>query len=496
MIFSLDNITQSEPVIRHSKNHLRDAAILLLLFLSVFSYFLQDGYWNSNSRFGLIFSFVETGHFYIDSYCNEPDTYTEDRSFYNGHYYSDKAIGPAILGIIFYYPLFWMRQLFYFPDPFTTREILTILVVGLPSALSGSLIYLFCLYLSRNRFRSFMVATSIELGTMIFPYSIVLFSHSFSAALLFTSFYLIFFLKEKPKKKGGGYFFLIGLLLGWAFISEYPTAIIIAFLCLYFIFVIRQNPQFHHWEAIVFPIIGFMIPLFLQISYNRFCFGSFVSMGYSHLENEYFQNSMNQGLAGIGLPDLRVLFYTTIHPLMGIFWQSPVLIFAFFGIKHYFSARPYRFEAILAAMMIIFYFIILSGYYMWWGGYSLGPRHLIPILPFFSLFVLFVPERLKIPWTIISIISFGQMLIAAASNMLVPDDKVATIASSGFFEYSNIYNYCLQQLLSGRFNPNLGSIWFNLDSWKSLIPLFMILTGCMVLFFRNEKKGSRLYNIE
>jgi hypothetical protein len=88
---------------------------------------------------------------------------------------------------------------------------------------------------------------------------------------------------------------------------------------------------------------------------------------------------------------------------------------------------------------------------MWWGGYSLGPRHLIPVLPFFSLLMIFVPERFKVPWIILCMISCGQMLVAAASNMLVPDDMVANIASSGFFAYSNIYSYCLQQLLSGKF---------------------------------------------
>jgi len=497
MIFSPCNSNHAEPLICHPKNSLRDAAILFLLFLSVFSYFLQDGYWNANSRFGLIFSVVEQGHFYIDNYCNEPDTYTEDRSYYNGHYYSDKAIGPAILGIILYYPLFWMRQLFGFPDPFTAKAILTILLVGLPSAFTGSLIYLFCLYVSKNRFRSFLTAVSIELGTMIFPYSIVLFSHSFSAALLFTSFYLIFFLKEKPQKKEKGYFFLIGLLSGWALISEYPTAIIIAFLCLYTIIVIRQQERFRHWEPIVFPMIGFLIPLLLQLSYNRYCFGSFFSMGYAHLENEFFQTSMSQGLAGIGRPDFQVLFYTTFHPLMGIFWQSPVLFAAFSGIRHFFRTRQYRFEATLAVSMIIFYLVILSGYYMWWGGYSLGPRHLIPVLPFFSLLMIFVPERFKVPWIILCMISCGQMLVAAASNMLVPDDMVANIASSGFFAYSNIYSYCLQQLLSGKFNPNLGKLWFNLDSWMSLIPLFIIMAGCLIIFFcdgwkvTSECKGEK-----
>ena len=78
----------------------------------VFAYFYQDSTWNGNSRFGLIFSSVEEGRLQIDDYYNTQGTITNDLALANGHYYSDKAIGPAVIGAILYAPIHWVQQIF------------------------------------------------------------------------------------------------------------------------------------------------------------------------------------------------------------------------------------------------------------------------------------------------------------------------------------------------------------------------------------------------
>ena len=56
--------------------------------------------WNVNSRMGLVFAVVERGSFSIDGYDEEHEAFpTMDKAFYNGHHYSDKAIGVSLLGI-------------------------------------------------------------------------------------------------------------------------------------------------------------------------------------------------------------------------------------------------------------------------------------------------------------------------------------------------------------------------------------------------------------
>src|SRR5215212_11685629 len=73
---------------------------LILVFLALFcySYFFQVAGWNQNSRMALIMSVVHHHQLNIDPYAE----ITGDKALYNGHYYSDKAIGTAVLGVPVY----------------------------------------------------------------------------------------------------------------------------------------------------------------------------------------------------------------------------------------------------------------------------------------------------------------------------------------------------------------------------------------------------------
>jgi len=463
----------------------KDALIVFLLLAFVFVYFYQDGGPNGNSRFSLIFASVQERRLSIDNYIYKTDTFTKDRSFFNGHYYSDKAVGPAVIGAALYAPVYLINRVFHLsnPSPRDLKVIFTFLIIGFPSAIAGSLMYILCLYLSGNRFRSFLTTLAISLGTMCFPFSVLFFSHQLTSSLLFSAFFMIFFLKESPRSRGYGYLFLIGLLLGWALISEYPAAVIILALVAYYISVIWKKHPYRHWHAFLMPFLGGVIPILIQLLNNKVSFDNFFSIGYSNLQNQFFMSSMSQGLAGISWPNLNVLYYTTFHPGMGLFWESPVLLLSFIGAGTMFFQRRYRGEAILAACIISFYPVILSGYFAWWGGWSFGPRHLIPMLPFFGLFLIFVPKQLKWPFLALTLVSIGQMLIVTAGMALTPEMWVTNIMSMGFFEFSNIYNVCLKQLLDGKFAQNLGQQFLHLNSWSSLIPLAVIFLGITLFFF-------------
>jgi len=468
----------------------KDALIIFCLLAFVFTYFYQDGGWNGNSRFDLIFSSVQERRLTIDNFQNQPGTDTKDKAYFNGHYYSDKAIGPAALGAILYLPIYWFNRVSDLGNPAASETILTYLVIGIPSAIAGSLIYLLCWYLSRSRFRAYLVTLAITLGTMYFPYGIIFFSHQFTSALLFSAFFLIFFLKEKPEKWKNWHLFLIGFLMGWALISEYQAAIIILALACYYVYALWRNRTYRHTRSFVLPVLGGLIPVLLQMVYNKLCFGNFLTIGYINESDPTFTSAMAQGVMGIHWPNLSALYYMTLHPTEGIFWESPALLLSIAGVVYMFCKRRYRVEAILVMLVIGAYLVIMSGYYMWWGGFAVGPRFIIPMLPFFCFFLAFVPKRLNWPLVLLSLVSIGQMLIAAASTVQAPDVWVSRISTQGFFSYSNIYSYCLTQLENGNFTQNLGYRILGLWSWNSLIP-FLVVIGAFTgfLFWKGMKKS-------
>jgi hypothetical protein len=453
----------------------KDALLVFFLLAFTYVYFYQDAFDNSNSRFGLTFAIVQEGRLTIDTFQAKEGTATEDKAFYDGHYYTDKAIGTSLVAVIFYLPLYALTWLTHYQLSLQlTKYFLTFCTIGFISAFAGSLMYVLCKHISGNRFWAYIVTIAIALGTMCMPYSIGFYGHQLAAALLFCAFFLIFRLKVNSGTTERNGSFLIGFLLGLALITEFTTLVIVLPLIFYYLYVIWKGQSSQHVLSVIIPTLGGLIPLAIMFAYNTLCFGGPFSLGYSYESSQFFRESMAQGVMGIGWPRLNILYYMTLHPAQGLFWQSPVLVMALVGAYFMFRVRQYRAETLIAAVAFFSYMLINSGYYMWWGGWAFGTRGIIPMLPFLCLPLLFVPRRLHFLVAILTIISVSQMFIVAASIIQVPDDFIAHIDKLGYFGYSTIYSFCLKQLIDGQYAFNLGHNLLGLKNWLSLIPIILI----------------------
>ncbi len=455
----------------------RDAWIILFLLAFVFGYFYQDPAWNGNTRIDLSLAVVREGRLTIDTYANGEDIglQTGDKSFFNGHLYTDKAIGSSIVGVIVYFPIFLIEKLFSLKlSTDLIKHLITFFGLGIPSAFCGSLIYLICVYISKSRFRSFIVTLAISLGTMSFPYSVTFYGHQLAATALFLGFFLIFRIKVLPEPVRSSQVFWVGLVLGMAFIIEYPAAILVFLLVLYFFYVLWQKKSLTFTRAMLFPVLGGLLPISVMILYNLACFQQPFISGYGFEVYQSYQEGMAKGFFGIGRPSLRVLFFETFHPAVGLFWQSPVLLMTFVGAFFMLRSKKYIPEMLLAGLGALGFLVINSGYYMWWGGNSFAPRNLIPMLPFLSLPIIFVPKKIFSVVILLTVVSIVQMTFASASDIMAPDAKLENLKKLGLFDFSMLYSYMLPHLLHGGFSWNLGKM-FGLKEWVSLIPLGMAL---------------------
>src|SRR5688572_9479440 len=84
------------------KSSLREALLVFLIVLAAYGYFFTQHDANTNSRLALVRAIVEEKRFEIDSY-HDSALDTIDKAYYNGHYYSDKAIGTSLIGVPVYY---------------------------------------------------------------------------------------------------------------------------------------------------------------------------------------------------------------------------------------------------------------------------------------------------------------------------------------------------------------------------------------------------------
>jgi hypothetical protein len=472
----------------------KEAFFVFLLLAFTYVYFYHDPGWNGNDRLGLTFAIVEEGRLTIDSFHNREGTFTNDKAFYNGHYYSSKAIGSSLIAVFFYFPLYQLENLL--DVKFSVQELkylLTILSIGVPSAIAGSLIYVLCKQVTGDRFRSYVFTIAINLGTMIFPFSVIFFGHQLVGTFLFGAFFLIFQLKIDLAHHRKSLIFLVGLLLGFALITEYPIAPIVLVLTIYYFNVVFTKGVINRNSAVIMPALGACIPIAILLAYNTAAFGNPISTGYTYPADPWFQQEQSQGIAGIGWPNPKAMFFMTIHPAFGLLWQSPVLIMSLVGMWRMLRKSIYRVEALISLTAFLLLLIIYSGFPFWWGGWTFGPRYLVPMLTFMCLPLVFLPKRWFSSVVLFSIISIMHMFIAVSSQIIIPDDFIKQIDKVGYFSYSSIYSYCLKLLLEGSFSENLGIKFLGLNPWVSLFPILLALVVISLFFYlRRDNTNSSL----
>src|SRR5512146_3063379 len=311
-----------------------DTFVFFLLAMT-YCYFHQYTGANGNTRLALTMAIVKEGRLNIDTFNSDAGGYkTIDLATNQGKYYTDKAIGSSVLAAVAYFPIYTTLRLFGIelsvPDE---KHLLTFLIMGLPSAIAGTLMFILCEYLSKSRFRAFIVTLAIALGTMCFPFSLIYFGHQLAASLLFGAFFLVFQIKilPDPAKIKILHVFLTGLLLGLALLTDLTTAIVALPIAAYYVYVLWTRKLVRRVTAWAFPALGGLIPILLMTAYNIQVYDQPFTSGYQYLVDSIYKEGMAKGFMGIGRPSLHVLFYETLHPAQGIFWQSPVMIMALVG---------------------------------------------------------------------------------------------------------------------------------------------------------------------
>jgi hypothetical protein len=438
---------------------------LVLVLLACYGYFVPksgDSDWVANSRANLVFAVVNHGVLHIDAY----HTNTGDKAFYNEHYYTPTSIGPSLVALPPYaiFALFRPEPL---TDPLDNRWDLawiTFFAVSLPSALVALLIFWMVAHYVGSQQIALLVALIYGLATIAFPYSKAFFQHQVAAFGMVSAWYLLW-RHRVVRPLAPGWFWLIGALMSLALISEYPVFFPLAFILLWAI-ATRLD-----WRLLM-RIVGGGVPLMLIFSaYNLLTFGAITPTGYRYhvLHNDIH----GQGLMGIISPDLWVLWALLFSPARGLLFISPVLLLTLLGLWLLLrQPGEWRRIGLLISSMALYFLLYNAAYLFWTGGYSVGPRYLVPLLPFLMLPLGLVCARLWTHWA-------GRALVLGLSLLSLLLVWTHTIA--GQYYYSDalqnpLREYVLPVLASGDLALNYG-ILLGLPGWWSLLPLVAVVAA-------------------
>ena len=477
------------------RKHLFEMMLVFLLVMMAYGYFSSLADWNTNSRMSLVKAVVEEKRFEIDSYQNLYGLITQDKAKFGGHFYSDKAIGSSLLGIVFYGPLYFFSNFAgSVMELRVFKELITFLAISLICAFLAPLMYSFAKQISNRPRFALLITAVICLGTPFYKYSTVYYGHSLVGLFLFVAFFIWFHIKAEEnislvKTLISGYF------LGYAIITEYPVALIVFGIGLYILYVLWKKQRLFDWKVSGCLVLGVALPILLAMGYNVAVFGGPLKTGYGFEAMSIFAEGQSGGLMGIGWPSLHTLFYMTFHTTMGIFWQCPVLLFAFVGWFRMWQGIRYRAEAALSFGVVAVYFLLMSGYYLWWGGGAFTPRSLIPVYPFFVIPLIFLTGRFeKALMIIFAFISLAQMFMVVSASSeglyLISDNMAITSIHSMFQQPSMIYNVYAPNFINQILEINRGQEFFQLNGFQSLIPLLVVELLILAAFIKTTSKAQ------
>lgn len=471
--------------------------LFIILFLS-FVYFLPRwADWGANSRLNLALAIVEQGTFVIDDYYQN----TGDYAYFEGHYYLDKAPGPSFLAVPVYgavYPILNLAPVQnlmirvaasgafsstlneegtgLLPDKiydFLVLYWVTVVVVSIPSAFLGVILFSFLRDLGLERGWSAAVVLIYAWATNAFAYASSFNSHQLTAFLLFGAFYLGYLMRKE--RLSWWWIIAAGFMLGYAVICEYPTALIALAV---FIYIAVSMPD---WRWMIALILSGLPPGLLLMGYNWTVFHTPLPVGYKY--SELYTDLHSVGLFSITYPHPEALFGLTFGSYRGLFFVSPVLLVALWGLVMWWKSREHRKEWAVCVWSVLTLYLFYGSSAMWQGGYAVGPRYLVPMLPFLVMgFQSFLKKWGKSRW-----VYYLVPVLAVISFLVV---WAETIGSQSFPDWTinPLFNYSLPALARNDIARNVGMA-LGLDGWASLIPLLGIELLLVFFLFRMVNKA-------
>ena len=127
------------------------------------------------------------------------------------------------------------------------------------------------------------------------------------------------------------------------------------------------------------------MPTSILLGYNFLAFGSPWRMGYFYEVLDQFSTvHSSSNPLGIGRPDWSKLGELIWGERRGLIWFAPIVLLTVPGLVALMIRRAWLMAAVCSLTMIAVLLVNLS-YPEWTGGWSTGPRLLLPLLPFAML---------------------------------------------------------------------------------------------------------------
>ena len=441
--------------------------ILLNVFLA--GYFI-DTWHNANtvSRLLPVKTLVENSTWCIDQYHEQ----TIDKALINGHYYSEKAPLPAFIVLPFYFAAYHtgLTHLMLNDD----------LLYMLGSLLIGTLPFLFIILLifhsllskGWNIYKAMLITLLLAYSTFIFIYAGTPFSHVMAALWMLLSF---IYLDEKKK------YAIAGLFAGLAFITEYPTGLI---LFIWPMLIFLNTRKFSG----VFQFYSGTLPcIVIQLIYNYVFTGNALDMLYNHQAIDFYNDP--NAIIGFALPIPEAMWKLLFGFYRGLFFHAPILMIIIFWMIKDLVIKPSETFKNYVFLLFAASYLLFSSYRVWYGGWCFGPRHFVPVA---VLLLYYYAYR----FTLKGIIGSTTVVLSALGIIYVWMAKCTIQYSINADLKNTLTQNVLPAFHSGNFNPNniLSKLFGTTPQFAAYFWLLFFISACLVLFQLSKMQEKHMTN--
>ncbi len=485
---------------------IRSKALLIgaVTFLS-YAYFHAASGWNENSRFDLVRAILEHQTLSIDAYQEN----TEDKAIYQGHYYSDKAPGLALLALpaaAATKPVLRTMGV----DPSTHRGLVatayvaTLFSVALPAALGCVALFLIAMKLGTGANGAVFAALGMGLGTPLWAYSTLFWGHPLAAACLLGGFAAALMVGRNGSARADGFWALAtGLAAGWATVTEYPAAPASAILAVLALGRAWSRGGARRWCTAGGLAAGALACAVVLAVYQRTAFGSAFHPSYSYYGAGAFP-WMKFGFMGLRYPRIDVMLKLLLSCYRGLFAAAPVTAAAPLGLRLLWKRTENTSTAAAATAIAGYYLLFNASFSVWDAGWSYGPRYMAAGVP--ALCIGLAPlwdtarPRRKTILAVLAAASIVLNLVAASTAPNPPNSfscPMAQLLWPSFWAGKLSLN--LHPLLGSTAEAgvypafNLGEL-MGLRGLRSLIPLLALWAVAIILWIRIEQADRKTRN--
>lgn len=363
-----------------SKRRFTGLAVFLAAWLTA-GWFHQSRDWNVASRLMLVYALGDRGTVSIDGLQRQ----TGDLAFKDGHYFCDKAPGFSLLATPSYIA---GKAIFGWPDHPTNHDgfahwpadaWVTWFSSGLASALIALLLFKILTNFSIPQRAAALASILTIWASPMAVYATLAYGHLVASCLMLGAAAIVLTDKRISQKKS----IFIGLLAGFAVLTELaqaPVAVAIGIAAMLGDFKIS-----HAFQNAIGMIVGALPSALVLFVYNFIAFGSPLDMGYFHHTTQQFAkvHSADNPL-GLGVPDFSRFMPLFWGEYRGLFFYAPWIILAPVGWGLMIRQKQWKMLWLTLAGFLVPLWVNLS-YPEWTGGWSTGPRLLLPALPWLGL---------------------------------------------------------------------------------------------------------------